>query len=86
VSYYSYSGEGPTGPPEELSPRPPGLEEFARTEGLVGEEDALLRVPPEQRDEKTERRLKEVSAELDRMWEHLRQRAERLGHHHRGSS
>jgi hypothetical protein len=53
----------PIGTVKDLSPIPPELELFARIEGLVGEE----------RD-----RLREISAELDRIWEKLQERATRL--------
>ena len=69
-------------PPEQLkdlSPIPPELELFARIEGLVGEEAALLTIPRERRDQKQHERLQALSAELDRIWERLHKRAEHLG-------
>jgi hypothetical protein len=64
---------------KDLSQIPPELQTFARIEGLVGEEAALLAVPRERRSEEQHARLRAVSAELDRIWESLRARAERLG-------
>lgn len=51
---------------------------FARIEGLVGEEEALLRIPARQRSRDQHERLRSIAAELDRVWEKLRDRAERL--------
>jgi hypothetical protein len=66
---------------KDLSPIPDGLRLFARIEGLVGEEAALLAVPPAQRDQAQHDRLRAVSEELDCIWAKLRERAERLGRH-----
>jgi hypothetical protein len=52
---------------------------FARIEGLVGEEDALLRIPAHERTGEQHERLRSIAQELDRVWEHLRDRIERLG-------
>jgi hypothetical protein len=67
---------------KDLSPIPPELELFARIEGLVGEEAVLLAIPRERRDQKQHERLVALSAELDRIWERLRERVERLGRGH----
>jgi hypothetical protein len=64
---------------KDLSLIPAELELFARIEGLVGEEAALLALPREKRDRKQHERLLALSAELDRIAERLRERAERLG-------
>jgi hypothetical protein len=77
----------PFGDPEsrgELIPRDEtgvsdDLELFARIEGLAHEERALLAIPAEQRHAEHHDRLRAVTEELDRIWEHLRARAERLG-------
>jgi hypothetical protein len=50
---------------------------FARIEGLVGEELALLRIPALERTEEQHSRLKSIGAELDRVFEKLRERAAR---------
>jgi hypothetical protein len=63
---------------KDLSPIPPELELFARIEGLVGEEAALLAIPREERKRKQRDRLREISAELDRIWDKLQQRAKHL--------
>ena len=57
-------------PPEE------GL--FARIEGLVGQEAALLRIPAEERSHRQRERLRSIADELDRAFESLRDRARRL--------
>ena len=51
---------------------------FARIEGLVGQEDALLRIPARERGEEDRHRLRSIGTELDRVLEKLRERAERL--------
>jgi len=60
---------------KDLSPIPPELELFARIEGLVGEEAALLAIPRQERKREQRDRLREISAELDRIWEKLEERA-----------
>jgi hypothetical protein len=50
---------------------------FARIEGLVGQEDALLRIPARERTEEQHDRLHSIGAELDRVFERLRERAGR---------
>jgi hypothetical protein len=64
---------------EDLAPEAPELGLFARVEGLCGEEDALLKIPARERSREHESRLREIAAELDRVWEKLRERAERRG-------
>lgn len=76
MSIYAQAGVPPRDL-KDLSPIPEGVELFARIEGLVGEEAALLAVPHEQRKQAQHERLRAVSEELDRIWEKLRQRAER---------
>jgi hypothetical protein len=64
-------------PPEEE-----GL--FARIEGLVGQEAAMLSIPAEERSREQHERLHSIAGELDRVFEHLRERARRLaGPEHR---
>ena len=53
--------------PEELEP-------FARIEGLVGQEHALLLIPATERTDRERRLLGAVSAELDRIVEKLKER------------
>jgi hypothetical protein len=81
MSIFAQAGVPPT-KMKDLSPIPPELELFARIEGLVGEEAALLAIPREKRDQKQHERLLALSAELDRIWERLRERAEHLGRGH----
>jgi Protein of unknown function (DUF2630) len=81
MNIFPQAGVPPT-PVKDLSPIPPELELFARIEGLVGEEAALLAIAHENRDREQRERLGAVSAELDRIWERLRERADRLGHEH----
>jgi hypothetical protein len=65
----------------ELSADKPEAGLFARIEGLVGQEAALLAVPERDRSEEQHERLRSIGAELDRVWAKLRERAERVGHH-----
>jgi hypothetical protein len=58
---------------------------FARIEGLVGQEDALLRIPAQERTEEQHERLRSIARELDRVWEKLRERAERLAGAHKAA-
>jgi hypothetical protein len=78
MSIFAQAGVPPS-KVKDLSPIPPELELFARIEGLVGEEAALLAIPRENRDRKQHQRLLALSAELDRISERLRKRAEHLG-------
>jgi hypothetical protein len=54
---------------------------FARIEGLLGQEHALLSIPARERTQDQHDSLRAIGAELDRIWERLRERAERLAHH-----
>ena len=81
MSIFAQAGVPPT-TVKDLSPLPPELELFARIEGLVGEEAALLTVAREHRDGEQHQRLRAVSAELDRIWERLSERAARPGPDH----
>ena len=67
---------------KDLSPVLPGLELFARIEGLVGEEAALLAIPRQERRREQHDRLREISADLDRIWEKLQERAGHLRARH----
>ena len=65
-------------PPFESPPdRPGALGVYERVEGLVGEEQALLRVPAHEREHHHHRRLQELEAELDRLGQLLERRAGR---------
>jgi hypothetical protein len=57
-----------TAPPEAASL-------FARIEGLIGEETALLAIPAEERSREHHDRLRGIAHELDRIWESLHRRA-----------
>jgi hypothetical protein len=70
--------EQPRGP-DDYAPIPPGPSLFAHIEGLTGEERRLLATAPEDRTPHEHERLRAISEELDRIWDHLRERAERLG-------
>jgi hypothetical protein len=63
----------------ELKPDPLELDLYARMEGLVGEEAALLKIPAAERSREQHERLHVLGAELDRVFERLRERAQRLG-------
>jgi hypothetical protein len=54
---------------------PDELALYARLEGLLGQERALLSIPRADRTKGQERLLGAISAELDRLWERLRERA-----------
>ena len=64
--------------PGDKADVPAGLGLFARVEGLVGEEKALLEIPARDRSRQQRDRLRDVGAELDRIWESMRARAARL--------
>jgi Protein of unknown function (DUF2630) len=81
MSIFAQAGVPPT-KVKDLSSIRPELELFARIEGLVGEEAALLALPRAKRDQKQHQRLLALSAELDRIWERLGKRAEHLGRGH----
>jgi hypothetical protein len=70
--------------PQRDVPVSPEVHELARIEGLVGEELALLGIPEPDRTPAQHARLRSVGAELDRLWDVLRERAERLADHRRG--
>jgi len=53
---------------------------FARVEGLIGEEDALLLIPALKRNPDERDRLREIGDELDRIFERLLERSRRLAH------
>lgn len=65
---------------DDFVPEPAELRLFAHIEGLVGEETALLAIPAKERTREQHDRLHAITAELDRAWEKLRERAARLGH------
>ena len=64
--------------PGDKADVPADLGLFARVEGLVGEEKALLEIPARDRSRQQRDRLRDVGAELDRIWESMRARAARL--------
>ena len=73
----AFEGLEPERGPEDYVPGSADLELFAHVEGLTGEESALLAIPQEERSRHQHERLKEIGEELDRVFEHLRERAER---------
>ena len=77
MSIFAQAGV-PVSTVKDLSPIPPELELFARIEGLVGEEAALLAIPRQERKREQRDRLREISVELDRIWEKLQERATHL--------
>jgi hypothetical protein len=80
----AFEGLEPPRGPKDFVPGSSDLELFARVEGLVGEEAALLAIPHEDRSEHQHNRLKAIGEELDRVFERLRERAERVGHRSAG--
>jgi hypothetical protein len=63
--------ERPEGPLEHN----PGASLFAHTEGLMGEEQALLLIPAQERKAHEHERLRAIGEELDRVYERLHERA-----------
>jgi hypothetical protein len=76
-----FEGLEPEREPEDYIAGSPDIALFASVEGLVGEEAALLAIPAEDRAQHHHERLKAIGEELDRVFEHLRERTERLGRH-----
>jgi hypothetical protein len=65
--------------PDDIVPSlPDELRLFARLEGLVGQEHALLSIPAHERTSEQHDLLRAITAELDRLWAYLQERAERL--------
>ena len=54
---------------------PEAMRVFSRIEDLIGQERALLHVPDRERTHEQRERLHGIRAELDRVFERLRQRA-----------
>jgi hypothetical protein len=71
----------PLGEDTDLPPFPQALGEYARLEGLVGEEDLLLEEAQQDHAHERRERLHSISKELDHVWEVLRDRSVRLGRH-----
>jgi hypothetical protein len=69
--------------PGDVAPEPAGLELYGHIEGLCGEEDRLLEIAEQERTQEQHERLHAITAELNRSWDHLRERAERLRHRER---
>jgi Protein of unknown function (DUF2630) len=62
---------------KDLSRIPRDLEAYAHIEGLVGEEDELLKEAEEDRKEEHRARLHAITEDLGWVWGALRRRAER---------
>jgi Protein of unknown function (DUF2630) len=60
--------------PDDRAEVPADLGLFARIEGLVGEERALLEIPARKRSEQQKDRLRDITTELDRIAGALRGR------------
>jgi hypothetical protein len=71
---------------EELASEPEELGVFARIEGLIGQEAALLEIPARERTAEQRERLATITHELDDVWEKLRERAEHLRRRATGKS
>jgi hypothetical protein len=63
---------------DDIAPTPEGLDLFSHIENLCSEEDRLLGIAEHERTQHERERLRAIGAELDRIWQHLRERAERL--------
>ncbi len=74
-----FEGLEPQRGPQDFVPGSSDIELFAHVEGLVGEEAALLAIPAKDRSQHHHDRLKAIGEELDRVFEKLRERAERRG-------
>ena len=66
-------------PTDDRAPLPEGIRLFSAVERLVGEEYALLAIPAHQRTDAQRSRLSEITEQLDRLWEKLRERADSRG-------
>lgn len=64
------------------TPDPNEVTYFSRIEDLVGEEAALLAIPADRRDQTQHDRLRTIATDLDRIFETLRERAQRLAPGH----
>jgi hypothetical protein len=62
----------------KAAPKPSDVTYFSRIEDLVGEEAALLAVPPDDRSQSQRDRLRAITADLDRIFDTLRERARRV--------
>jgi uncharacterized membrane protein len=65
--------------PRDITSEPAGLDLYGHIEGLTAEEDRILEMAEEERTAEHHARLREIEAELDRCWAHLRDRAHRRG-------
>ncbi|HET7046951.1 MAG TPA: DUF2630 family protein [Solirubrobacteraceae bacterium] len=65
---------------QDPTPVPSEFDTYAHIEGLVGEETRLREIAEQDRTQEHHERLRAISGELDRVWERLRERAERLRH------
>ncbi|HXS43165.1 MAG TPA: hypothetical protein VN751_00960 [Solirubrobacteraceae bacterium] len=61
---------------DRLSVPDDGLAAYEHIEHLCGEEEALLKIPAEEREAHHHRRLEALGHELDRVFARLRRRAE----------
>ncbi len=68
----------PLPPYRTASDDSPELGIYARVEGLIGEEDALLKLPAHERTPAQRERLRALASELDGIWTQLHERARRL--------
>jgi uncharacterized membrane protein len=66
--------------PSAFRDHPTAEETFARIEGLVGQEHALLRIPVSERTKEQHELLRTIGEELDRIWDKLRERTPQPGH------
>lgn len=68
--------EVPTTTTQDPAALPDELRTFARIEGLVGQERALLAIPRDKRTDAEHARLEAITAELDRVADKLRERTD----------
>lgn len=74
----AFPGAEPPLADAKAAPEPSDVTYFSRIEDLVGEEAALLTVPPDERSQGQRDRLHAIAADLDGIFDTLRARARRL--------
>jgi hypothetical protein len=74
----AFPGPEPPLAEAKTAPDPDDVTLFARIEDLVGEEAALIAIPADRRDRGQRDRLHTITADLDRIFDKLRERARRL--------
>ena len=63
----SLAGRRAAVPPRRVCPQSASFDSVAHIEGLVGEEDSLLRIPAEERTHEQHQRLRALEQDLDKV-------------------